>query len=504
FYCQFKSKQNDLQKHIFLMQLHDFNSTAFYKLVECHLEEMLPIIYTPTVGEAVQNFSLQMRRPRGVYINYEDRENISSVLANHCRENIDFIIVTDGEAVLGIGDQGVGGMDISIGKLMVYILFSGLDPTRVLPVFLDVGTDNEALLADPLYIGARHKRIRGEEYDNFIDQFVSHVQVAFPGVFLHWEDFGRDTARKNLERYQDKMCTFNDDMQGTGIVTTANILSAVEGQGLSMQDQIIVMHGAGTASCGIADQICDMMIASGLSEVEARSRFWILNSKGLLTRFQAEIQFFQEPYVHEKEAVKNWKVANQEKITLEEVVKHVKPTILVGVSTAFNAFNETVVKEMARHVERPIIMPLSNPTSKSEAHPEDLIKWTDGKVIVATGSPFDPVVYKGKTYPISQGNNAYIFPGLGLGAIASKASRLTDGMIRAACHALSELSPFRKGVSEMLLPPLTDARKLSHIVAVAVAEQAVKEGVSEMALDDLEKQIRSVQWEAKYYPYKLV
>ncbi len=503
-YLQFHQKESPLAKHIFLMQMHDFNATVFYKLVADHMEEMLPIIYTPTVGESVQNFSLQMRRPRGVYIDYEDKNDIATILASHCREDIDFVIVTDGEAVLGIGDQGVGGMDISIGKLMVYILFSGLDPTTVLPIFLDVGTDNEALLNDSLYIGRRHKRIRGPEYDNFIDQFVSAIQVTFPKVFLHWEDFGRDTARKNLVRYQDKMCTFNDDMQGTGIVTTANILSAIEGQGLSMKDQRIVMHGAGTASCGIADQICDMMIEAGLSEAEARSRFWILNSKGLLTRHQKTIQFFQEPYVHSKEDVADWNVADQENIMLEDTVKNAKPTILIGVSTAYNAFTEKVVKEMARHMKRPIIMPLSNPTSKSEAHPADLIEWTEGRVIVATGSPFDPVQYGDHVYEISQGNNAYIFPGLGLGVIASKATRLTPSMIRAACHALSALSPFRKDNSQTLMPPLKDAKSLSHVVAVAVAKRAVADGVSDLDLNLLEKRIRSVQWEPKYYPYKLI
>ena len=501
-YQQFKTKDTSLGKHVFLMQLHDYNTTAFYCLVQNHMEEMLPIIYTPTVGESVQNFSMLIRRPRGVYVNYEDKDNIDKIVGQHANSDIDFIIVTDGEAVLGIGDQGVGGMDISVGKLMVYILFSGIDPSRVLPVFLDVGTDNDDLLNDPIYIGRRQKRIRGEAYDEFIDLFVQAVRKHFPDVYLHWEDFGRDTARKNLERYQDVMCTFNDDMQGTGIVTTANILSAIEGQGKSMADQRIVMHGAGTASCGIADQICDILVESGLTKEEARKRFWMINSKGLLTEYQEQIHFFQAPYVQTKESVAEWDVTDHRSITLEEVVRNAKPTILIGCSTMQNAFNKAIVKEMLKHVSRPIIMPLSNPTSKSEAHPDDLIRWTDGKAIIATGSPFKPVEYKGKMYKIPQGNNAYIFPGLGLGIIAIKASRLTTGMIRAACQALSELSPFRKNNKNSLLPEITDAKSLSQVIAKAVIKQAIKDQVNTIEIKDIEKRIREIQWQPKYYPYQ--
>jgi malate dehydrogenase (oxaloacetate-decarboxylating) len=503
-YQQFKTKDTSLGRHVFLMQLHDYNTTAFYRLVQDHMEEMLPIIYTPTVGDSVQNFSMLIRRPRGIYLNYEDKDSMDSIISQQASDEIDFIIVTDGEAVLGIGDQGVGGMDISVGKLMVYILFSGIDPSRVLPIFLDVGTDNDDLLNDPIYIGRRQKRIRGEAYDDFIDLFVQSVRKHFSNVYLHWEDFGRDTARKNLERYQDVMCTFNDDMQGTGIVTTANILSAIEGQGLSMADQRIVMHGAGTASCGIADQICETLIEAGLSKEEARKRFWMINSKGLLTEYQPKIEFFQEPYVQTKESVDNWNVANKEKITLEEVVKNAKPTILVGCSTVQNAFNETIVKEMLKYVARPIIMPLSNPTSKSEAHPDDLIRWTDGKAIIATGSPFKPVEYKGKTYPVPQGNNAYIFPGLGLGIIAVKASRLTGGMIRAACQALSELSPFRQDNDASLLLPITEAKELSQVIAKAVIKQAIQDGVCTVDISNIDVRIKEIQWEPKYYSYKFV
>lgn len=504
FYQQYMHMPNNLQKYIFLSQLYSFNITAFYKLVEDHLEQMLPVIYTPTVGEAVQNYSLQLRRPRGVFINYHDRDYMDHILRPYAEKNIDFIIVTDGEAVLGLGDQGVGGMDISIGKLMVYIVFSGLDPTRVLPVFLDVGTNNEQLLHDPFYLGIKQKRITGRAYYDFIDKFVNSVKRNFPSVFLHWEDFSRDNARCILEKYQNDICTFNDDMQGTGIVTSANIISAVKGQGLALKDQVIVMHGAGTASCGIADQIADLMAEEGISLKQARKQFWILNSKGLLTTYQEGLASFQKPYMHDQAEVQNWKVKDQKSISLEEVVYNVKPTILIGCSTAYNAFTEKIVKQMAQNVERPIIMPLSNPVTKSEAHPHDLIRWTEGKAIIATGSPYPPYQYNGSTYYITQGNNAYIFPGLGLGVVSSNATRLTNGMIRAATHALSELSPFRQDPHKALLPTLTEAKSLSRFIARAVAEQAVKDGVSDIAINDIDKQINHVQWDTAYYRYKLV
>ena len=500
-YLQYLTKDTDLGRHIFLMQLHDFNTTVFYRFVQEYMEELLPIIYTPTVGVSVQNFSTAIRRPRGLYVNYDDREYMDDIVGRRRNNDIDFIIVTDGEAVLGIGDQGVGGMDISVGKLMVYILFSGIDPSRVLPVFLDVGTENEELLNDPLYVGRRARRVRGEAYNAFIDQFVRAVQRHFPNVYLHWEDFGQNTARMNLERYQHEMCTFNDDMQGTGIVTTANVLSAIEGQGLSMADQRVVMLGAGTASCGIADQICETMVQAGLRYEQARKRFWLLNSKGLISEHQQNVYDYQQPYMRTAEDLADWEVADPERITLDEVVAHARPTILIGCSTAYKAFHEGIVKQMMHNMERPIIMPLSNPTSRSEAHPQDLIEWTDGKAIIATGSPFKPVQYQGQTYTIPQGNNAYIFPGLGLGVIAAKASRLTTNMIQAACQALSQLSPFRHDNSQPLLPALTEARHLSHKVAVAVIEQAIADGVCTIHMDDYEKRIREVQWQPQYYPY---
>ena len=503
-YAKFIKIESNLDKYEFLMQVYDDNLTLFYRFASDYIEEILPIIYTPTVGDTILNFNENCIRPRGIYINYSEKDSILNVLKNHNNGEVDFIIVTDGEAVLGIGDQGVGGVNISLGKLMVYIIFSGLDPNRVLPIILDVGTDNKELLKDSFYPGYQKPRIRGQKYNNFIDEFVSAVQEVFSNVFLHWEDFGKDTARENLERYQNKMCTFNDDMQGTGIVTAANILSAIESQGLDIKEQQIVMHGAGTASCGIADQILDIFIKSGLSENEARSRFWMLNSKGLITTLQTDIKNFQKPYLRDKSDVDSWSVNDINNIGLEDVVRHVKPSILIGVSTVYNAFNKQVVVEMSKHVGRPIIMPLSNPTSKSEAHPQDIMNWSKGKAVVATGSPFSNIQYNGRTMRIAQGNNAYIFPGLGLGVMAAKATRLTNNMIYAACKALSQLSPFRNDQNASLLPPISEIKNVSYIIAKAVALQSINDKVSNIKVEDINYRIRSIQWEPRYYRYNYI
>jgi malate dehydrogenase (oxaloacetate-decarboxylating) len=500
-YTKFIKIENNLDKYEFLMQVYDDNLTLFYRFSSDYIEEVLPIIYTPTVGDTILKFNENFIRSRGVYINYSEKDSIVNVLKNYNNDEVDFIIVTDGEAVLGIGDQGVGGINISLGKLMVYIIFSGLDPNRVLPIVLDVGTDNNDLLKDPFYPGYQKPRIRGKEYNDFIDEFVAAVQEVFFNVFLHWEDFGKDTARKNLERYQNQMCTFNDDMQGTGIVTAANILSAVESQSLDIREQRIVMYGAGTASCGIADQILDILIKAGLSEKEARTKFWMLNSKGLITTLQTDIKDFQKPYLRDKNDIDGWGVNDINNIGLEDVVHHVKPSILIGVSTVYNAFNEQVVVEMSKHVDRPIIMPLSNPTSKSEAHPQDIMNWSKGKAVVATGSPFSNVQYNGRIINIAQGNNAYIFPGLGLGVMAAKATRLTNTMIYAASKALSQLSPFRKDQDASLLPPITDIKNVSYIIAKEVALQAINDKVSNITSRDIDYRIRSIQWEPRYYKY---
>jgi malate dehydrogenase (oxaloacetate-decarboxylating) len=498
-YCQFET---NLEKNVFLNALNDRNTTLFYALLSRHVKEMLPIIYTPTIGDAVESFSLQERRSRGLYIDYNHKDEIDKMFENRVNEHIDLIIVTDGEGVLGIGDQGIGAIDISIGKLMVYTVCAGIDPNRVLPIVLDVGTNNQKLLDDPMYLGWRHKRLKDKEYDDFIDLFVTSVRKNLPGVYLHWEDFGRDNARKNLNRYRDQMCTFNDDMQGTGIVATANVLTASDVAGLNLKDHRVVLLGAGTAGCGITDQICDAFMHSGVDKDAARKQFWLVDRNGLLVSDQADLVEFQKPYARDRSELSDWEIKDQSNITLAEVVSHVKPTILIGCSTVHGAFTEEIVKDMCAHCDVPIIMPLSNPTSKSEAEPKDLIHWSDGKALVAAGSPFDPVDYKGRKIRISQGNNAFVFPGLGLGVIASKAKRMSDKMIIAAANSLSSCSPMRKDKDAPMLPDFDVIQEVQEKVALAVAEQARSEGLAGVdASCDLKDEVKRHIWKPLYHKY---
>ena len=507
-YMQFSEKTTDLQKNIYLNALHDSNEVLFYGVINAYLKEMLPIIYTPTVGEAVETFSLENRRSRGLFIAFPDVNSVNDVekiLDQRINHDIDLILVTDGEGVLGIGDWGVGGMHISIGKLMVYTACSGLNPNRVLPIQLDVGTDNEALLKDPEYLGWRHARVRGKEYDDFIDHFVKAVQKKFPQVYLHWEDFGRETARKNLMRYRREMATFNDDMQGTGATALACVLSGLISKNENIKNQRVVFLGAGTAGCGIADQFCQAMIAEGLSEADARKNFWLVDRQGLLLKNTAGLASFQEPYTRDPKEIESWKVADKNNITLAEVVNNMHPTILVGCSTVRGAFTETIVKDMAAHCERPLILPLSNPTDHCEATAVDLMNWTDGNVLMALGSPFDPVNFKGKIYPVSQSNNAFVFPGLGRGIVVSKPIRVSDEMINAACIALSLASPARKDPTAPLLPDISTAGDVADSIALAVAEMARKQGLSQVdASVDFKKVLAEEKWVPKYYPYKAV
>ncbi|OGT32199.1 MAG: NAD-dependent malic enzyme [Gammaproteobacteria bacterium RIFCSPHIGHO2_12_FULL_35_23] len=498
-YTQYLEKNNNLQKNIFLNRLHDSNETLFYRVVSDHLKEMLPVVYTPTVGDAVQKFSLELREQRGLFISYPDRDHIEEIIENRLNPAVDLIVVTDGGRVLGIGDQGIGGMDISIAKLMVYTLCAGVNPHRVLPIQLDVGTNNEELLKDPMYLGWRHKRIEGKEYDDFIDLFVSAVRKKLPAIYLHWEDFGRDNARKNLERYRKKMLTFNDDMQGTGATALSCVLSGVQATGQKMQDQRVVFFGAGTAGVGIADQVCAALTRQGLSEVEARAKIWLIDRPGLLFDDMKDLADFQKPYAKSRQLIKSWQLQDTSKASLLETVKNLKPTVLIGCSALFGAFNEEVVRTMAAGVEHPIILPLSNPTSKSEAVPQDLYNWTNGKVITATGSPFEDVSFNGKKYRVSQSNNAFVFPGLGLGVIAVRAKLMTDNMIWAACQALTDCSPAKKDKHAPILPDLNEVQAVSQKIARAVAKQAITDGVAQDC--DIEKAINSIKWEPKYYPY---
>ncbi|MES2142719.1 MAG: NAD-dependent malic enzyme [Pseudomonadota bacterium] len=492
-YQQFLKKGNDLQKHVYLRSLHDTNETLFYKLVSQHLTEMLPIIYTPTIGKAVEQFSHEFRRPRGLYIAYPDREYIDEIIENRLNPEVDIIVMTDGEGVLGIGDQGIGGMDICIAKLMVYVLCGGANPHRLLPIQIDVGTNNEKLLNDPMYLGWRHPRLIGEEYDNMIERVVSAIQRKLPHVYLHWEDFGRENARRNLQRYHDQLCTFNDDMQGTGAVTLAALLTAIKHTKTLLPDQRIVIFGAGTAGTGIADQLCAGMMREGLSKEEALSRFWLVDKQGLLIEQMSDLTAFQRPYAR-RDTVP---------MDLETVVREVRPTVLIGCSSQGGAFTESIVKSMSQsqYVEQPIIFPLSNPTEKAEATPLDLLKWTEGKVLMATGSPFASVEFQGKTYSVSQCNNALIYPGIGLGVVVAKAKRLSDAMLWEACKALSSYSCDLESGNARLLPTFEKIHQISKSIALVVAEQAHREGLSQVSAVDFSHAIENQFWLPQYYEY---
>ncbi|MFC8770471.1 oxaloacetate-decarboxylating malate dehydrogenase [Bacillus cereus] len=504
-YEQFCSQPDDLLKNVYLTALHDRNEVLFYRILTNHLREMLPIVYTPTVGVAIQRYSHEYRKPRGVYLSINDSSGIEEAFANigATAENIDLVVVTDGEGILGIGDWGVGGINIAIGKLAVYTAAVGIDPSRVLPVILDVGTNREELLNNPFYIGNRHPRITGEAYDEFIDTFVQAVSKQFPKALLHWEDFSSRNARKILDKYRHDICTFNDDIQGTGAVSLAAVLSAVKVSGVPLSEHRVVVFGAGTAGIGIADQVRDAMVRVGVSEEESYKRFWCIDRNGLVTDNMEDLLDFQIPYARREAEVSEWK--QNDVIGLAEVVKHVKPTILIGTSTVAGAFKEEIIKEMASHVERPIILPMSNPTPLAEAKPVDLIEWTEGRALVATGSPFEPVTYNGVTYVIGQSNNALIFPGLGLGTIVVRASVMTDGMFAAAAEAVASMVDTSQPGAP-ILPEVEELRNISEMVAIEVAKVAVAEGVARENLsdNDIKIAVKEAIWEPEYRQIKAV
>ncbi|MFJ8354538.1 oxaloacetate-decarboxylating malate dehydrogenase [Bacillus paramycoides] len=504
-YEQFCSQPDDLLKNVYLTALHDRNEVLFYRILTDHLREMLPIVYTPTVGVAIQRYSHEYRKPRGVYLSVNDPSGIEEAFANigATAENIDLVVVTDGEGILGIGDWGVGGINIAIGKLAVYTAAVGIDPSRVLPVILDVGTNREDLLNNPFYIGNRHPRVTGEAYDEFIDTFVQAVGNKFPKALLHWEDFSSRNARKILDKYRHDVCTFNDDIQGTGAVSLAAVLSAVKASGVPLNEHRVVVFGAGTAGIGIADQVRDAMVRVGLSEQEAHERFWCIDRNGLITDNMEDLLDFQIPYARKVAEVNEWKQSDA--IGLAEVVKHVKPTILIGTSTVAGAFKEEIIKEMASHVERPIILPMSNPTPLAEAKPVDLIEWTEGRALVATGSPFEPVTYNGVTYVIGQSNNALIFPGLGLGTIVVRASVMTDGMFAAAAEAVASMVDTSQPGAP-ILPEVEELRNISEMVAIEVAKVAVAEGVARESLsdNDIKIAVKESMWKPEYRQIKAV
>jgi malate dehydrogenase (oxaloacetate-decarboxylating) len=498
-YEAYKRKDEDLERHIYLRALQDTNEVLFYRLLLDHIVEMTPIVYTPVVALGCEQFSHIYRRPRGLFISYPLRDRIPELLRNRPNREVDVIVVTDGERILGIGDQGAGGLGIPIGKLSLYSLIGGIRPQRTLPMVLDVGTNNKERLNDPEYIGWRHERITGQAYFDFVDQFVQAVKQEMPETCLQWEDFATPHARPILQRYRDDLLTFNDDIQGTASVTLGAALGAVKVTGKSLKDQQIVMLGAGSAGIGVADGLRAAMVEEGLSEQVARSHFWVIDNTGLLHSGRKDLTPEQAVYAQPEERLAGWPRTSNGQAGLADVITKIDATILIGLSTVGGAFSESIVREMARKVQRPIIFPLSNPTSKSEAKPDDLIQWTEGRALIATGSPFAPVRYGGKTIPIAQCNNVFIFPAMGLGVVASGARRVTDAMMLTAARTLGENSPALKDSAASLLPPLTDIRRVAAEIATAVGVEAQKGGVApKLAREELRGKVTATQWVPSY------
>jgi malate dehydrogenase (oxaloacetate-decarboxylating) len=498
-YVAFGAKQDDLERHIYLRALQDTNEALFYRLLLDHTEEMLPIVYTPVVARACAEFSHIYRRPRGLFIAYPLRDRIRELLANRPRSQIDVIVVTDGERILGIGDQGVGGMGIPIGKLSLYSLIGGIHPTRTLPIVLDVGTNNAERLGDPEYLGWRHERVTGQGYFDFIDQFVTAVKAEMPKTLLQWEDFATPHARPILERYRDELLTFNDDIQGTAAVAIGAISAGIKVAGTAMREQQVVFLGGGSAAIGVADYICAAMMADGLSEEDALRRFWIVDRGGLLHSGQADLTPERRRFAQPQERLAGWRLAARGNVTLGDVIANIEATILIGLSTSGGAFTESIVREMARKVRRPIIFPLSNPTEKAEAVPADLIRWTEARALIATGSPFAPVEFGNRRIPIAQCNNVFIFPAVGLGVIASGARRVTDQMMLLAGRALGEQTPALGSQDAPLLPAIHDLRRIAVEVAVAVGAEAQRQRLAPAStVDQLRRGIVDRQWTPAY------
>lgn len=502
-YETFQSKTSDIEKYIYMRDLQNSNETLFYSLIEEHITELMPIVYTPTVGLGCQRYSHIYRRPRGVFISYPDQDRIEQILSNPRFDEVKVIVVSDGERILGLGDQGAGGMGIPIGKLALYTACAGIPPTATLPILLDTGTNNLELQQDPLYIGWQHPRIRGKEYADFIDAFVKAIKKRFPHVLLQWEDFAQENANPLLERYRDQLCTFNDDIQGTAAVAAGTLFAAIQVTGTHLRDQRIAVFGAGSAGCGISKLIMQAMMEEGLSEQEAKDRFFLIDQAGLLLDEMPHLQSFQRPFAKSREFIAHWQCENNDIISLYDVVKNCHPTLLIGVSGQPGVFIEKIVREMATHVEQPVIFPLSNPTHRSEADPTDLMKWTNEKAIIGTGSPFANILKQGQSFRVDQTNNCYIFPGMGLGLTAVQATRVTEKMFMAAAKALANCSPAKTDPKANLLPPLTEIREISLQVAVAVAKEALSEHLAQSTdFTDLETYIRGLMWKPMYLPYK--
>ena len=496
---------NDLptafHKYSFLRDLQDTNETLFYSLVVRNVEQMLPLVYTPTVGEGCQRFSEIWRKPRGLFLSYPNKDRIDQILSHPRYDDVRCIVVSDGERILGLGDQGAGGMGIPIGKMALYTALGGIHPEHCLPILLDVGTDNEHRLKSPLYIGWRHNRVRGEDYDAFVDTFVQSVKKRWPHVLLQWEDFAGSNAARFLARYRDQLCTFNDDIQGTAAITAVTVISAINITGVPLEQQKIVVVGFGSAGIGITNLLAQFMEDRGLSPEEARSRFYGVDRYGLVTEDMKDLRPEQRAYARKNQEVQGWAQSNGE-IGLLDVVRQAKPTVLIGVSGQAGAFTESAVREMAKHTPRPVIFPLSNPTSRSEATPQDLMAWTEGRALIGTGTAFAPVNVGGKTIHIAQTNNSYIFPGLALGIVASRAKHVSDSMVKAAAQELVRHLPTLKDKQASLLPPLSDARRLGQLIGLAVGIQAIKDGQAQVSDEDsLNRELQANVWEPAYEPY---
>jgi malate dehydrogenase (oxaloacetate-decarboxylating) len=492
-------------KYNLMRDLQDTNETLFYSFIAHHIEELLPIVYTPVVGEGCQRFSEIWRKPRGLFIGYPNKHRIDQMLADARYDDVRCIVVSDGERILGLGDQGAGGMGIPIGKMALYTALAGIPPEHCLPVLLDVGTDNEALLNDPIYIGWQHKRVRGQEYDDFVEAFVTAVERRWPHILLQWEDFAGSNAARLLERYRDRLCTFNDDIQGTAAVTTATLLAAVNATGVPLKEQTIAIFGFGSAGIGIANLLLTAMKEEGLTDEQVRQRIYAIGRYGLIVEGGNGVRANQLPFARKKAEVAGWNLFDPAVISLLDVVSNARVTVLAGVSAQPGAFTEDVIREMAKHTARPIVFPLSNPTSRAEAAPADLLRWTEGRALVGTGGPFAPVEIDGKLISVAQTNNSYIFPGLALGILVSRARRVTDAMMMAAARALAQLSPARVDKNAPLLPPIADSRKVSLVVAEAVGKQAIADGVAEVVdAAALNETLRAYVWEPVYLPYERI
>lgn len=503
-YEAFKNKHTPLEKYIYLRDLQDSNETLYYALLCQHITEIMPIVYTPVVGEACQSFSHIYRRPRGIFIAYPDQDKIDKILSNSRFDNIQVIVVSDGERILGLGDQGAGGMGIPIGKLALYCACSGIHPGSVLPILLDTGTNNTALIKDPLYIGWRHERIRGKEYDDFIEVFIQAIKKRFPHVVLQWEDFAIQNATRLLNQYQHQLCTFNDDIQGTAAVVTGTLLAAMQITGIPLVEQYIVIAGAGSAGCGIADLIVKLMMGEGLTEKAACNHIFMVDKEGLLLEGINNLLPFQKKYAKSLDSIAHWVYQGSATISLQEVITNLHPHALLGVSGQAGLFQESLIKEMAAHQNHPIIMPLSNPPTHSEALPTDLVTWTQDKALISTGSPFPDIFRNGKLTRVDQTNNVYIFPGMGLGLLAIQATKVTDNMLIAAAKALASCSPAQFNLHDNLLPPLSHIREISYKIAFAVAQEAVNSGLAPyLKAYEIEKCLQKHIWKPEYKPYKL-